>query len=351
MADVVIVLGAGCSRDAGAPLMNGFLDRARELFDSGQVDDWREDFDLVFRAIGRLSAVHSKAMLDVVNLEAVFNSFEMATQLRKFPHLTAEEIERLVPALKIVIVRTLELTMQFPVRGGVPGAPSGYAELAKLVRSAIRERKPSLSFAFISFNYDVGLDVALAGERLQFTYALNESGEHGVPLLKLHGSLNWIKEGDSIKVLDVQKMLHPRHFFPGDAPDAMSMEISRKHPDVSQHAHSPLPFIVPPTMSKGEYHRQIVPVWRRAAVELGGARHLVVCGYSMPNTDEFFKVLYALGSEGPQPLRTFTVLDIDKAVHDRVRAILGPGAAQRFQPATGVFASLASVLRETLQVP
>jgi hypothetical protein len=349
MADVVIVLGAGCSCDAGAPLMNSFLDRARDLLDAGLVNHWRQDFDLVFRAVGRLGAVHSKANLDVVNLEAVFNSFEMARQLNKFPGLTDEEVDRLIPAMTTVIVRTIELSMKFPMSGGAPHAPKHYEELANIIHWAYTERRPSLSIAIISFNYDIGVDVALTCARVGYCYALNDADASGLPLLKLHGSLNWIRNGETVRVLPIREMLQPRHSFPGEARAPVNLAISLDHPSIGKQPAPPLPFIVPPTMSKGEYHRQIVPVWRRAAKELGSAQHLFVCGYSLPNTDEFFKVLYALGSEGPQPLRTLCVHDPDTGAHERFRAILGPGAVQRFREVKGGFNTFSALLRGSLE--
>jgi hypothetical protein len=345
MADLVIILGAGASCDSGAPMMGDFLDRARHLLDTGLVNDWRNEFELVFRAQGQLSAVHSKARLDFINLESVFNSFEMAAQLRKFPGLSQEEIDRLGPSITTVIVRTIELCMKFPMGGGVPQPPSSYGSLADFVKSIQVDRKPPLSVALLTFNYDIGLDVALRAKRMPFTYALDDSQAQVLPLLKLHGSLNWVREGDSLRALDVGKLLQPRRYFSDEAPNATGLAID-EHPEAIKGS---LPFIVPPTMSKGEYHRQILPVWRRAAKELGNARHIAVCGYSLPNTDEFFKVLYGLGSQGPEALRSFLMLDPDPRAHERMRALLGPGAESRFDPHIGSFASLSGLLGKRLR--
>jgi hypothetical protein len=350
MADVVVLLGAGCSRSAGAPLMNDFLDRARALFDLSEVEPWRTEFQSVFDAVGRLGAVHSKSQLDVVNLEAVFNAFEMALQLRKFPGMNDQEIEGLIPAIKTVIVRTLEQTIQFPFRDDRATPPADYAAFADTLRWIGKERKPRLSVAVMTFNYDIALDVALLSRGFQFTYGLDEASlEVGMPLLKLHGSLNWfLQDSGQIKALDVYKLLSQRMTLPGDMPSTIPLPVSREHPDLARTGPQALPFIVPPTMSKGEHHRQILPVWRRAAKELGQARHIFICGYSLPSTDEFFRVLYALGSQGPETLRNVVVLDPDSSVHQRVRSMLGPAAIQRFSPTVGGFEGLPSLMRSIL---
>jgi len=53
MAKNVFILGAGASKEAGAPLMAEFLDVARDLFTSGKIEkpQDRESFQKVFEAI------------------------------------------------------------------------------------------------------------------------------------------------------------------------------------------------------------------------------------------------------------------------------------------------------------
>jgi hypothetical protein len=338
MADVVIIMGAGCSAGSGAPMMLGFLDRARDLLDSGKMAPWDVEFKRVFHAIGKLGAVHSKARLDIVNLESVFNTFEMATQLQKFPDLDAPEIEQLVPSIITVIVRTLEESMWFPVKNGDVHPTDDYQRLASSLKWLTSERTPRRSVAVISFNYDIALEVALERVGIQYTYRLaGESGGH-LPLLKLHGSLNWhhARDGDtSIQVTPVRQLMNLPPSLAVDLPDKVTLPITRVQPGQEKPDVRRLPFIVPPTMSKGEHHRRILPVWKAAAEELTGARHIFVCGYSMQPTDEFFRVLFALGSQGKEALRSVVVLNPDKAAIERIGNLLGPGAEQRFISSAG----------------
>ena len=67
MSDVVFILGAGASKDGGAPTMPEFLDTSNQLFRTGMVNDVRKDFERVFEGIGALCSAHSKAALDLVN--------------------------------------------------------------------------------------------------------------------------------------------------------------------------------------------------------------------------------------------------------------------------------------------
>ena len=69
MSEIVFILGAGASKEAGAPLMSDFLEKADELYRKGQVDEFSQDFKNVFEAISNLQTVHSKAELDLDNIE------------------------------------------------------------------------------------------------------------------------------------------------------------------------------------------------------------------------------------------------------------------------------------------
>jgi hypothetical protein len=84
MSRVVAVLGAVASRQAGAPLMADFLDIAADLRRRGEVKEAQDLFDAVFEGISRLQQVHSKAQLDLHNIESIFASFEMA-RMRQTP--------------------------------------------------------------------------------------------------------------------------------------------------------------------------------------------------------------------------------------------------------------------------
>src|SRR5262245_24730304 len=107
MSDVVFILGAGASKEAGAPLMADFLSQAQRLLKDGKCNDYQEDFERVFRAIAELQRVHSKAELDLDNLESVFAAFEMAQLLGQLPGTDEPEIPRVVKSMRRVITKTL----------------------------------------------------------------------------------------------------------------------------------------------------------------------------------------------------------------------------------------------------
>ena len=101
--------------------MSNFLEVADRLRYSGRVESlYTAAFETVFKARAQLQSVHSKAELDLHNIESVFGAFEMAKRFCKpFGDLQHEEIERLSNAMRLLIVRTLELTSQFRWRLGI----------------------------------------------------------------------------------------------------------------------------------------------------------------------------------------------------------------------------------------
>jgi len=89
---------------------------------------------------------------------------------------------------------------------------------------------------------------------------------------------------------------------------------------------------VPPTWEKTEYSVGFENMWAHAANNLAEAETIIVIGYSLPPTDEFFKTLYALGTVGESILQRFWVFDPDQSdlIEKRFNRMLGEAARQKF---------------------
>jgi hypothetical protein len=89
---------------------------------------------------------------------------------------------------------------------------------------------------------------------------------------------------------------------------------------------------VPPTWNKTVYKSHLHKVWAAAAAELSEATEILVIGYSLPETDVFFKHLLALGTAGKTRINKFWVFDPDpeERVEARFKDLLGPAAKERF---------------------
>lgn len=353
----VFVLGAGASAAAKAPLGSNFMDKARSLLRGGDLH--LEDagaFRLVFKARDALKAVHSKADLDLTNIEVLFSAFEMAALFGRLGSLSEEEVQSLPGAMRRLISRTVELSMEFPILSspmqGSPEAKRGgewtsgtfpklmpplpYESFSDLLVKISKRNWDTVSV--ITFNYDLGIDFALHFEGIPYRYGFSQDSAKTIDLLKLHGSLNWgrcamCKEVMSLDMRECLKRLKIR------AAGSMKFPVSEDL-RLLQHCGSQLksePLIVPPTWNKGTLHIGIDRVWKKAARHLSEAEYIFVIGYSYPPTDEFFRYLYALGTIGDGWLEKVMVFNPDQEVGERIKKLLGPLARDKFAALTNGF--------------
>lgn len=358
MSNTVFILGAGASKQAGAPLMKEFLDTAHNLWRLKAVGDAAPSFELVFDAVSALQAVHSKSQLDLDNIESVFTTCEMAKMLGRFPGDAGKDIDGLIRALKVVIIKTLELTMRFPISERKIMCPEPYDKFVHLVRHLKETAKPAQKVTLLTFNYDIALDFALFDFGYEPDYGLGQRPQvdyEFITLLKLHGSLNWSETIPSVE----EKAVIPwslREYFKTYSVPSFS-ELKYCHiPIGSQLAKRVSPpgtpiigeaLLVPPTWNKAETHRTLSLVWQKAAAALSEAENIFVIGYSMPEADAFFRYLYALGTVGKTMLKRFWVFDPDASggVERRFAALLGPGASVRFRYHQTDFADALSIIQ------
>lgn len=332
MSEIVFVLGAGASAHCGIPLMNDFLGVARDLLRRGDVKEAENAFGNVFDAVGKLHAVHSKARLDIDNIESVYTAFEMGMLIGKLPGIKDEErIASLTSAIRKVIGYTLEKTTKLPTDARV----NPFQEYHYFANILGRLIKVGRNFSVITFNYDLGLDYTLYKNGLLPDYGLGDIDLRGkcVTYLKLHGSLNFGKCSN----LSCRRIIPYRQFQYTESVAGRDYAtipvLSRLKSQKCAECGDPLegdPVIIPPTWNKTAYHEQIDEVWRRAAHEMEDAELIFVLGYSLPDTDWFFNYLYGLGVEMETPVEAFYVYNPDPAVRARFGKLLGPGVIQRF---------------------
>jgi hypothetical protein len=79
----------------------------------------------------------------------------------------------------------------------------------------------------------------------------------------------------------------------------------------------------------------------------------VIIGYSLPETDEFFKHFYAQGSVGESVLNTVWAIDPDAGAAERFREILGATflAPECFRHLETTFEPAIAKIREHLGIP
>ena len=214
------------------------------------------------------------------------------------------------------------------------------------------------SSSVITFNYDMGLDVAIHFAGHDINYGLNPSKNRGIRVLKLHGSINWARtppseDGSSrivpytMDAFDVDFRQPP--YGPRRLPFSNFLKILSTP---NQEVIHEFPVIVPPTWNKTEYHGSITNVWSAAANDLSTARNIYIFGYSLPETDSFFRYLYALGTMGDTRIRRFWVFDPDSSglIRNRYEKLLGAGISNRFKYFEEPFSKALKKMREELKL-
>ncbi len=344
-ARVVIILGAGASAHTGAPLMNDFLDRSRELYAARKLDHIREDCETVFRWIGELQRVHSKSTLDINNIETLFTTLELIEKLPQVRSKFSMQGGSPTHALKSLIVQTIQHSAAMTVRkkdelGNLASEETDYSRLGAYINKVVDGR---CKFDIISFNYDVALEMGLSANDISPEYL--SSYPAFVHIHKPHGSINFFAKGNTFESV---RMAPKKGVMPVYYPNIM--EETRSSILGANSVEQPL--IVPPTWNKLLGSEGLVSVWENAARALSEATHIFVCGYSLPDTDSFFKNFFSVAAVGENPLREFVVYDPAPAnglVDQRFRNILGVATLSRYEYVSRPFVTATWMMMKRLE--
>ena len=320
----VFILGAGASAGAGAPVLNNFLKKARELLEnvnSGLTSEQRKAFREVFEWRSQKTQALRYMNIDLDNIEELFSLVDMAQQLGD--EVAGEMVDNLINLVSC----TLELSVEFdfdPALGMEHGRDIGstsndltYRSFVEVLEkwSGSRDLIATEKDSFITLNYDTIFDRILLSMGRGFTYShpewhSPEMDADSHKLLKLHGSTNWGRCREC-----GYKKIETRFFYHGGrvtGVEKITMDPARTlyQTECSQCQESALrPFIVPPTWNKASYSEDLVPIWRTAREELAKAARLFIVGYSLPRTDSFFKYLLALGLSENDSLQEIILID------------------------------------------
>lgn len=320
--------------------MNDFFQVSWDQSKPGSPYNGEESFSTVFEAIDKLKRASAYAPVDIDNLEAVFVAFEMA-QLCGIQLTEAPEREP-VNAIRDLILLTLDEALTYRISDAVFHPHESYGPFIRLLKALTKTdgKKRKHRIDVITFNYDPQVDMAMFAAGLNFGYCLDGD----VPssrLLKLHGSMLWPRCNACTAVnLDwtksVLRNLARKDTFRDDTQEAklrISRDIKKGKFDCPNGCLKPTwePIIVPPTWSKGQHYQSLERVWSSAAAALSEAENIIVCGYSLPDTDQFFRFLVSMGTLHNRQLRRFWIFDPNPEVRDRFLRFSGPSLKPKIE--------------------
>jgi len=285
----VIFLGAGASASEGAPLQGSlfkdyFLHSRNNPEELDQAMNQRlRDFFLSFFGIDTLNHNLNEIIFPTyeeclgilelaLNRQESFKSFSLTPRTPDIQRIR----EDLIFLIAIILNKKLSGTARF------------HHTLAERLKRENRLKKT----AFISSNYDILIDNALADlyESFDLDYSIEftnfESGDdwrrprksRAIKLFKLHGSLNWLY-----------------------CPTCISLTLTPKdkrvatlvfRPKVCEKCQSEMiPIIIPPTFFKVMSNYFLQEIWRQVEITMGEVRKIYFCGYSFPDADIHIKYL------------------------------------------------------------
>jgi SIR2-like domain len=264
----------------------------------------------------------------------------MAQIIKRLGIIGSSEIPSYREAIVKLIIETIEHSMKFNFENTLVYAPESYAALMTFISKGPFKSNTSI----ITFNYDLGIDTAISRANYNVRYGFEETNEerNDFNLFKLHGSINWAISEKDLKVypyypkwylkdLTVQMNLNQRGTTKLFVSKFLHKILDHNPGNYTLKEES---LIVPPTWNKNSYHGTISKVWEEAALKLVTAKRIYVFGYSLPETDSFFRYLFALGTLSPTRIRRIIVANPEPVGGDvdrRFQSLIGESILSRYK--------------------
>ncbi len=323
MADNVIILGAGSSADAGIPLLGKFIETMWSMAKLGRhrnspIPD--SDRELIIQALkirDELDGYHGRSAIDLWNIEEVLS-------LLAFTALTAGRAEKnKLDVMARAIARTIEITCRVKSNGKLNERVSGdivvpevYPAFWRSLFAWVRETNYAPP-VIITFNYDLVLERSLLYSIIGTYFASNrafpgdgicldyhskqfpqlklalkseefvsQDRSNGIPAREGGFILEEISDQDTdLELLPIHLLkLHGSCNFPKPA---RKRQVER---DAGQRLAEGLqdPLILPPVFNKAT-EKLGTGSWSFAMEALRDCKNLIVCGYSLPQTDIYMQ--------------------------------------------------------------
>ncbi len=300
--NTVIFLGAGASRTDGAPLQSDLfkdyfecIKKQSQLTNSHMERELATFFDLMFNIDvdgGSLEMINFPTFEEVLGILDLAESRNESFREYDLDNI-ASNCNRL-RQIRMFLIMLMAKAIKEKVQNNTG---RGYHEV--LVNKIYEIKGSNTSdISFISTNYDILIDNALAGYAsanprggenidygLEFTNFTRENdwcrpGNHAVKLYKIHGSLNWLycSVCNTITITPYQK-------------GAANLIADYTKLPCRECESVLLPIIVPPTYFKDMTNIFLSQVWALAEQSLRKCNHVIFCGYSFPDADLHLKYL------------------------------------------------------------
>ena len=297
--NILYILGAGFSAPLGLPLMGNFISMSKDLY--SQAPDRFATFEPVFDELDRMAKIKNFFSSDQTNIEEVLSILEMNSRLfnensyRAFASYVSAVIKGYTPVIKPE-VNSCSNWYDFLFSSDLRWLPYGNfaAQLfgLSIVPDKIQDtynftkRVDTPNYNVITLNYDVILESTINHLACQF----------GLP-----STFSFWRPSDNNK-----------------KKTSNQVSLCKLHGSVDTEN------IVCPTWNKS-LKPEILREWQEAHRLIGQANHIRIIGYSLPESDAYFKYLMKAGILKSKHLKTVDVLCLDDgAVKERYSRFLDP---------------------------
>ena len=295
--NLVLFLGAGFSAPFGLPTMNQFLE---EVARSDRITG--EDKEFVGKLVLEARRANSILESSPTNLEDILSFAVMGDRL----NFGSAPDELMAPKVRHIIHRIYSTLKD----------PRQYWRSIKVFESFLgleidEIHRHNHSINIITTNYDLIIDSMLCrtihNAMFPFEYKNMSKGtdrsmyaNQTIPLLKLHGSINWFVPKDNGKLEIDDRLVRYR----SDISDTFPA------PYLDGYKYEGEPLIVPPTFLKPDLPKELLQTWASASESLRDAELVVFIGYSFPPSDIEMKYFLAKSLADNSKLRKIKIYDM-----------------------------------------
>jgi len=165
----------------------------------------------------------------------------------------------------------------------------------------------------ITFNWDNLIETFLDKYRIPYSFNFSPSSQK-ILLLKLHGSIDWIRtKRSSEQLLSFSKLYDYK-----DKGENWGVyrEPGVRHYEVIKELKES-PFFIPPIAYKDESIKPLASLWEQAYNILRVYKNKIYIGYSLPKEDTMARVLFST-------YRPFALMDEDKTILEEKIIVINP---------------------------
>lgn len=305
MEKVVYILGAGFSYPFGLPLVNNFIQKAKDYYASHSEEV--AYFQEIFKLQDKLAKIKNSYRSNLYNFEEVLSLLEMQS------FFSGEELEtKYTEFIRDVISH---YTPEF----GISRQEWGYAEEALDFPcgkdSNLNEFNHLFKFLAGLCNKSIVCVQDRSGHRL--TQLVDNPSDTSYRIISLNYDRMIEKASSCLSSWDSAY----KTVFLEDLDSSEDYDQLRL---IKIHGCVEAGNIIPPTWKKGANNTTVSKLWKCAYKALGEANHIRVIGFSLPESDSYLKYLLKTSFIGSENLKSFDVVcyDPDNSVRKRYESFI-----------------------------